>query len=197
MIGRTVHELRVGDAAQLTRRITPETIREFVDATGDDNPIHSDETFAAASRFGQVIAPGMLTGGLLSAVIGTRLPGPGAIYVSQNFRFVKPVYVGDTITARVEVAEVLVERNRLRLRTVCLNQDGEPVLDGEAWVIPAKEHVEYAEAAGRASLGALACAPAALAFRAMAFWAATGLALANQTLRLMRFPSPPRGERGG
>lgn len=193
MIGRTVHELGVGDAAQLTRRITPETIREFVDATGDDNPIHSDETFAAASRFGQVIAPGMLTGGLLSAVIGTRLPGPGAIYVSQNFRFVKPVYVGDTITARVEVAEVLVERNRLRLRTVCLNQDGEPVLDGEAWVIPAQEHVEYAEAAGRGTLGALACAPATLAFRAMAFWTAAGLAFVSQALQLVRFPSPPRG----
>ncbi|MBI2468370.1 MAG: MaoC family dehydratase [Candidatus Rokubacteria bacterium] len=194
MIGRTVRELRVGDAAQLTRRITPETIREFVDATGDDNPIHSDETFAAASRFGQVIAPGMLTGGLLSAVIGTRLPGPGAIYVSQSFRFVKPVYVGDTITARVEVAEVLSERNRLRLRTVCLNQDGELVLGGEAWVIPSQVHIERPEEPELASLGALACAQAALAFRAMAFWTAAGLAVASQALQLYR-ASFTRGRR--
>lgn len=186
MIGRTVHELRVGDAAQLTRRITAEAIREFVGATGDDNPLHSDETFAVATRFGQVIAPGMLTGGLLSAVIGTRLPGPGAIYVSQSFRFVKPVCVGDTITARVEVAEIVPDRNRLRLRTVCLKEDGELVLDGEAWVIPSKEHLEYAEAAERASLGALACVPAALAFRAMAFWTAAGLALASHALQVYR-----------
>lgn len=180
MIGRTIHELAVGDAAQITRRITAETVREFVDATGDDNPLHSDDAFATATRFGEVIAPGMLTGGLLSAVIGTCLPGPGAIYVSQDFRFQKPVYIGDTITARVEVVEIVPERNRLHLRTVCLNQDGELVLEGEAWVMPPKVHVEYE----RSSLAGLACAPAALAFRAMAFWTATGFVLASQAFRL-------------
>lgn len=187
MIGRTIHELAVGDAAQITRRITAETVREFVDATGDDNPLHSDDVFAAATRFGEVIAPGMLTGGLLSAVIGTRLPGPGVIYVSQDFRFQKPVYIGNTITARVEVVEIVPERNRLRLRTVCLNQDGELVLEGEAWVMPPKVHVEYE----RSSLAGLACAPATLAFRAMAFWAATGFALASQAFQLYQ-PRPIR-----
>lgn len=187
MIGRTIHELAVGDAAQITRRITAGTVREFVEATGDDNPLHSDDAFAAATRFGEVIAPGMLTGGVLSAVIGTCLPGPGVIYVSQDFRFQKPVYIGNTITARVEVVEIVPERNRLRLRTVCLNQDGELVLEGEAWVMPPKVHVEYE----RSSLAGLACAPATLAFRAMAFWAATGFAVASQVFQLYQ-PRPIR-----
>ena len=143
MTGRTIEELAVGDHAEVSYAITGETIREFVDATGDNNPIHSDPTFAATSRFGQVIAPGMLTGGLVSAVIGTCLPGPGTIYLSQNFRFLKPVHVGDAITARVEVTEILRERNRLCLKTVCRNQHGEVVLEGEAWVMPSKAHVEY------------------------------------------------------
>jgi acyl dehydratase len=189
MTGRTIEELAVGDTAELTRSVTAETIREFVDATGDDNPLHSDPAFAATTRFGDVIAPGILTGGLISAVIGTRLPGPGTIYLSQNFRFLRPVRIGDTVTARVEVTEVLRERNRVCLRTVCLNHAGEPVIEGEAWVMPSKVHIEYAEPA-RAGSGwsTVACVPAALAVQAMTFWAASGLTFARRMLELWEPP---------
>ena len=192
MTGRTIEELAVGDTAELTRSVTAETIREFVDATGDDNPLHSDPAFAATTRFGDVIAPGILTGGLISAVIGTRLPGPGTIYLSQNFRFLRPVRIGDTVTARVEVTEVLRERNRVCLGTVCLNQAGEPVIEGEAWVMPSKVHIEYAEPA-RAGSGwsTVACVPAALAVQAMTFWTASGLTFARRMLELWE-PRPLR-----
>ena len=187
MIGLTIEELAVGDQARMTRTITRETIREFVDATGDDNPIHSDPRFAAGTRFGQVIAPGILTGGLLSAVIGTRLPGPGVLYLSQTFRFLQPVLIGDAITARVAVAEVVRERNRVRLVTGCVNQRDETVLEGEAWVMPSRAHVEYAEApAGRAALASLACVPATLALRLASFWLAGALALTAHTLERPR-----------
>ncbi len=193
MIGRTIEELAVGETAELTRAVTAETIREFVDVTGDANPLHSDERFAATTRFGHIIAPGLLTGGLISAVIGVRLPGPGAIYLSQNFRFLRPVQIGDTITARVEVSEILRDRNRLCLRTACLNQAGEVVLEGEAWVMPSRVHVAYAEPqASGSGWGRVACAPAALAIQAMSLWTATSLALASQMLRLWR---PPRAAR--
>ena len=115
MTGLTMKDVAVGDVAEVTYTVTAETIREFVTASGDDNPIHSDAAFAAGTRFGRVIAPGMLTGSFVSSVIGTRLPGPGTIYLSQSFRFMRPVYIGDRVTARVEVAERVAERNRLRL----------------------------------------------------------------------------------
>jgi hypothetical protein len=95
--------------------------------------------------FKEPIAPGIWTAGLISAVIGTRLPGPGAIYLSQELKFLKPVLFDDVIMARVEVVEVLRERNRLRLKTVCTNQRGEEVLTGEALVMPSKVPVAYAE----------------------------------------------------
>lgn len=183
MTGRTIEELAVGDTAELTRSVTAETIREFVDATGDDNPLHSDQAFAATTRFGQVIAPGILTGGVISAVIGTRLPGPGTVYLSQTFRFLRPVRIGDTITARVEVTEVLPERNRVALRTLCVNHAGEIVIEGEAWVMPSKVHIEYAESQPARSWG-VACAPAALAVQAMSFWATSGLTVAARMLEL-------------
>lgn len=187
MTGRTIEELAVGDCAQMTRTITVETVREFVDATGDDNPLHSDPVFAATTRFGQVIAPGILTGGLLSAVIGTQLPGPGAIYLSQSFRFLKPVFLGDAITARVDVAEVVRERNRMRLLTVCVNQAGEAVLEGEAWIMPSRVRIEYqARAPSRRAWGAGPYAPAALAAQVMSFWMASGFAFAEQASRFYR-----------
>ncbi len=183
MIGRTIDELAVGETAKLTRTISEDTVREFVDATGDDNPLHSDAAFAASTRFGGIIAPGILTGGLVSAVIGTRLPGPGTVYISQNFRFLRPVRIGDTITARVEITEILRERSRIHLKTVCLNQAGEAVLEGEAWVMPSKVHIDYAEPqrAGSGWAG-VACAPAALAVQAMSLWTASGLALTRAML---------------
>src|SRR5574341_2474376 len=128
MIGLTIDRLEVGDSAQITRRVTDGDIAEFVDAVGDYNPVHSDREYAAATVFKEPIAPGIWTAGLISAVIGTRLPGPGAIYLSQSLKFLKPVRFGDVITARVEVLETNQEKNRMRLGTVCTNQRGEEVL---------------------------------------------------------------------
>ncbi len=143
MIGLTIDEIGVGDEAEIVRVAAERDIAGFVDAVGDDNPIHSDPAYAADSMFKERIAPGIWTAGLISAVIGTRLPGPGTIYVSQDLRFVRPVKLGDAIRARVQVIETNRERNRVRLRTVCQNQRGEDVLTGEALVMPSRTPVVY------------------------------------------------------
>ena len=143
MIGKTIADLTPGDHAELTRVVEESDITAFVDAVGDYNPVHSDPGYAATTPFKVPIAPGIFTAGLISAVLGTQLPGPGAIYLSQSLNFVKPVKSGDRITARAEVIEVMRERNRIRLQTVCVNQNGEEVLSGEAWVMPSKTRVVY------------------------------------------------------
>lgn len=127
---------RWGDAVELSRTVTGPDIAQFVDAIGDLNPIHSDPAYAAATPFGEPIAPGVWTAGLVSAAIGTQLPGPGSIYLSQTLRFLRPVRFDDVITARVEVVEVHREKRRVRLATTCVNQHGEEVLAGEAWIGP-------------------------------------------------------------
>lgn len=171
MIGRTVDQLALGDTAELSRRVTQADIVGFSQSVGDRNPVHSDPAFAATISFREPIAPGMWTAGLLSALIGTRLPGPGSIYVSQELRFLRPVKPGDTITARVEVAELLPERNRARLKTTCLNQRGEEVLSGDAWVLPPQRPIHYAEAwPAIAILASWPLRPLASASRALSFW---------------------------
>lgn len=158
MIGLTIDRLEVGDSAQITRRVTDGDIAEFVDAVGDYNPVHSDREYAAATVFKEPIAPGIWTAGLISAVIGTRLPGPGAIYISQELKFLNPVKAGDSISARVEVIEINREKNRVRLRTVCANQREEEVLTGEAVVMPSRSPISYtrpAESAGALALWTL------------------------------------------
>jgi acyl dehydratase len=176
MIGKTIHELRPGQAAEVVRRVDADGVAEFVDAVGDYNPIHSDREYAAGTPFKEPIAPGVFTAGLISAAIGTRLPGPGAIYLSQSLKFLKPVRFGDTITARVTILEVLPERNRIRLSTVCLNQFGEEVLTGEAWVMPSRESVVY-ERAAPAPAVALALQPWTWAARTVTLWAAFNFSL--------------------
>lgn len=136
MSGRTIDEIAVGEVAELSHAVSQEDIAAFLALVGDSNPIHSDPAALAGTRFGGPIAPGMLTASYISAVIGSRLPGPGVLYASQDLRFLRPVRVGDVITARVEVLERLPERNRVRLRTTCRNERGEEVLTGEAWVLP-------------------------------------------------------------
>lgn len=178
MIGRTIDELAVGDTAELSRRVEPEAIAEFVEAVGDRNPLHSDPGYAATTPFGEPIAPGIFTAGLISAVIGTRLPGPGAVYLSQTLKFLKPVRLGDTITARVEVVEVARERNRVRLTTVCRNQRGEEVVTGEAWVMPSRTPVRYAPTpAPAATPGLWALGPWGWAAQALSFWSDVSLRL--------------------
>ncbi len=136
MTGRTIHELTLGETARFTKTISESDVYGFAGITGDFNPVHVDQVAAEASMFGTRIAHGMLTASLISTVLGLQLPGPGAIYVSQSTRFVKPVLIGDTITAEAEVVELLVEKNRARLATRCLNQRGEVVLEGESILMP-------------------------------------------------------------
>ncbi len=125
----------VGDAATLTRVVTDADIAHFADATGDRNPVHFDDAYAAGTRFGGRIAHGMLTAGLVSAAIANELPGAGSVYRSQSLRFRRPVRPGDAVTVRVEVLDVNAGSRRVRLATACTNQDGEVVLDGEAEVV--------------------------------------------------------------
>ncbi len=125
-------DLAVGQSAEHSRMFGEREVTLFAELTGDVNPIHLDEAYASSTRFGGRIAHGMLTAGLVSAVLGTELPGPGAIYLSQSIRFTRPVHLGDTVTARAEVVELMPEKRRVRLATVCTNQHGEVVLDGEA-----------------------------------------------------------------
>lgn len=178
MIGKTITELTPGDRAEITRVVGEGDIASFVEAVGDYNPIHSDRAYAAGTPFKAPIAPGIYTAGLVSAVIGTRLPGPGAIYLSQSLKFIKPVKAGDAITARVEIIEVLRERNRIRLQTVCVNQQGEEVLSGEAWVMPSRTRVVYeGRPVSASSLAALALAPWTLAAQAATLWGVMSLSM--------------------
>ena len=177
MIGKTIAELAPGDHAELVRTVEEDDIVAFVDAVGDYNPVHSDATYAATTPFKEPIAPGIFTAGLVSAVIGTVLPGPGAIYLSQTLKFVKPVKRGDVIMARVEVREVIGERNRIRLETVCRNQHGDEVLSGEAWVMPSGSRVVYDEPRRAPALTTLAVQPWAWAAQAMTLWGAAALAM--------------------
>jgi 3-hydroxybutyryl-CoA dehydratase len=128
-------ELAVGQWAEHAKTVTDADVVLFAGVTGDFNPVHVDAEAAARSMFGGRIAHGMLSAGLISAAIAMRLPGPGSIYLSQTLRFTKPVRIGDTVTARVEVLEVLAAKRRVRLATTCRNQHGEVVLDGEATVL--------------------------------------------------------------
>lgn len=125
-------ELALGQTALVRRTITEADLSGFAGITGDFNPLHVDAEWAARTRFGGRIAHGMLSAGLISNVLGMRLPGPGAIYLGQTLRFTAPVRPGDTITARAEVVELVPAKRRVRLRTTCTNQAGETVVDGEA-----------------------------------------------------------------
>ncbi|HYM91780.1 MAG TPA: MaoC family dehydratase [bacterium] len=124
--------LSVGRRATFSKTIGGPDIRTFAALTGDRNPLHLDEAFAGRSRFGRPIAHGMLVAGVISAALGTVLPGPGAIYLSQTLKFLRPVYPGDTITATVEVIAYRGDKGIVTLRTTCANQAGDPVVDGEA-----------------------------------------------------------------
>jgi 3-hydroxybutyryl-CoA dehydratase len=137
MQGKTVDQLTIGETAELAKTVSESDIYLYAGITGDFNPAHVNEAYANETFFKTRIAHGMLTAGFISAVIANKLPGPGTIYLKQELTFLAPVRIGDTITARVEVREIL-EKNRVRLGTSCVNQDGTTVLDGEALVSPPK-----------------------------------------------------------
>ena len=124
----------VGTRATRVRTITDADIVRFAEVSGDRNPVHLDEAYAARSPFGQRIAHGFLTGSLISAVIGMEMPGPGSIYLGQTLKFLAPVHIDDTVTVSVEVIGVREEKRLLTLRTDCTNQNGTLVLTGEATV---------------------------------------------------------------
>jgi 3-hydroxybutyryl-CoA dehydratase len=137
--GKPIHELNIGDSAQISKTITESDIELFARATGDFNPVHLDQAYAEKTLFRERIAHGLLSVGLLSAVLGNILPGHGTIYLSQEVKFLAPVRIGDTITAKVEVIELIPEKNRAKFRTTCTNQDGKEVVEGIAWGMPPKK----------------------------------------------------------
>lgn len=138
---RTIDQISVGETASLERRVTENDIELFALVSGDVNPAHLDAEFAAKDIFGKPVAHGMWTASLVSAVLGTTLPGPGCIYLGQTIAFTKPVFPGDTVTATVTVLEKQDKKRLVRLETVCTNQDGDTVLKGEATVIAPKDSV--------------------------------------------------------
>ena len=136
--GLNFEDLFVGRTASASRTISEADILMFAGVSGDTNPVHLDEEFAASTMFGGRIAHGMLSAGLISAVFGTRLPGPGCIYLSQSLKFKAPVKIGDTVVARVTVKELKTEKRRAIFSTVCSVGD-QVVLDGEAEIlVPAR-----------------------------------------------------------
>ena len=124
----------VGARATRERTITDADIVRFAEVSGDRNPVHLDEEYAARSPFGRRVAHGFLTGSMISAMIGMDLPGPGSIYLGQTMKFLAPVAIGDTVTVSVEIIGVREEKRILTLRTDATNQDGVLVLTGEAVV---------------------------------------------------------------
>lgn len=136
MIGRTIDQLSIGDSEQFSKTIAESDIYLFAGITGDLNPAHINEEHAKNTRFEKRIAHGILVGGLISTVIGMKLPGPGSIYREQQYKFLAPVFIGDTITAKVEVLELIPEKNKIVLQTTCTNQDGKLVIDGSAVIHP-------------------------------------------------------------
>ncbi len=127
-------DIKMGQSAEVAHTITEEDIQTFGNLSGDFNPLHFDEEWAKKTMFEGRIAHGILTAAFISTAIGMHLPGPGTIYMGQSMRFLVPVRIGDTITARVEVVKLNDEKQRVTLQTTCTNQDGKMVLDGEALV---------------------------------------------------------------
>ena len=134
--GLTINRLAVGQSYETSFVITAEMIERFAEVTGDHNPIHLDEDYAGKSIFKQRVAQGMLQAGLLSGILGCHFPGVGTIYLSQTLKFIKPVFISEQITLRLEILEIISEKNRVRLETAFSNQKGEAVITGEAVVMP-------------------------------------------------------------
>lgn len=140
IIGKTIEELEIGDSASMSKTVSETDVYLFAGITGDFNPAHIDAEYAKETFFKARIAHGMLSAGFISALLGTKLPGPGTIYVGQELKFLAPVMIGDTVTAKVEVVEINREKNRVTLRTTCENQDKKLVMDGKALMMPPKKH---------------------------------------------------------
>jgi len=132
MENNTVSRFKVGQKAGSVNTVTEAVVDSFAGLTGDNNPVHINEDYAKTTIFEERIAHGMLSAGYISAVLGTQLPGPGNVYLSQSLKFLAPVRFGDTITTTVEIIKIIKKKNRILLRTTCTNQSGILVIDGEA-----------------------------------------------------------------
>ena len=128
-------DLKIGDSFSTSRLVTDEIIRKFADVSGDYNPIHLDEEFAAKTRFGKRIAHGMLSGAFISAVLGNEFKDLKIIYLSQTMKFTAPVFLGDTVTATATVITIREDKGIVTLETTCTNQNGETLVKGEAAVM--------------------------------------------------------------
>jgi len=128
-------DVKIGDSFAKSRVVTDELIRAFAEVSGDFNPIHLDEDFAAGTRFGKRIAHGMLSGAFISAVLGYEFRERRIVYLSQTMRFISPVFIGDTVTTVATVKSIREDKGIVTLDTVCSNQDGRTVIEGEAVVM--------------------------------------------------------------
>ena len=139
-VSYSFEDLELGMQASVSQTLSEADINAFAALCGDHNPVHIDPAYAAQTMFKDRIAHGMLTGSLISTVFGMKLPGAGAIYISQSLNFRAPVYIGDTITASVEIAALIPAKNRVRFDCQCQNQNGKQVLIGEAiLMVPSRE----------------------------------------------------------
>ena len=127
--------LKIGDSFSTSRDVTDELVRKFADVSGDYNPLHLDDEFAANTRFGKRIAHGMLSGAFISAVLGYELSDRKIVYLSQTLKFTKPVFIGDTVTATATVTSIREDKPVVTLETVCTNQNGDVLVKGEAAVM--------------------------------------------------------------
>ena len=128
-------DFKIGMKAHTSKTITETDVILFAGVSTDINPVHLDEEAAKKGIFGKRVAHGILVSGLISAVLGNKLPGPGSIYMGQELKFLAPVYIGDTITAEVEIIELIPEKSRIILNTICTNQDGKVVISGKATIM--------------------------------------------------------------
>lgn len=138
MTGKNINEIKIGDKESYQKTITETDVYLFAGISGDNNPAHLNDVEAKKSIFKQRVVHGMLTASLISCVLGTRYPGPGTIYLGQELKFLAPVFFGDTIKAEVEVLDVNIEKNIVKLITNCYNQNNKLVVEGIATVMPPK-----------------------------------------------------------
>jgi acyl dehydratase len=125
--------LRVGQRASRSQTVTARHVELYAEITGDQNPLHFDGDFAARTRFGRLVAQGGITAGMLNALVAMDLPGPGTVFMSQTLKYLAPAYLGDTLTAEVEVLGLKADKPVCQLRAVIRNQDGTTLLEGECW----------------------------------------------------------------
>lgn len=132
---KDIYKFKVGDSASVSRTISKQDVVKMAQLTGDYNPIHIDENYASKTAFKKCIAHGLFCEGLISALLGTTMPGEGTVIVSQSFWFRKPVFISDMITATVKISDIDYEKNKILLASTCVNQDNMVVLDGESYVL--------------------------------------------------------------